>query len=127
MASDTQIAIRWEGFAPGDPDADRTVELLVHEGGEASIEAPSEPGIVFIPIIIGAIALIGLAKAIKGFLTELHCGVMIDTRETPVRITKEKLLPRGLVVSIDKDGKVSIDMPAHESIEDLIKGVVAGK
>jgi hypothetical protein len=127
MKKSAEIDIRWEGFEAGDSDADRAVELLGQHGGSARIERSSEPGIVFIPIILGAIALVGLAKAIKGFLDDTHVGVMIDTREKPVKITKEKLLPRGVVVSIDKDGKVSIDQPDGESIGDLIKGVSSGK
>jgi hypothetical protein len=125
-ATTPTIEFRWEGFEPGDPDADEALYRLKQEGGDAIIPPEESPGFVVIPIILGAIAVVALAKAIKSFIEDIKTGTIIDARTEPLKITKDKSLGRGTVLLISKDGSLSLQNPNAEKLGDLIKGAVGG-
>lgn len=121
-----RVEFQWDGFEPGDPDADEVLYRLKREGAEAAFPPSEQRDFAIIPIIVGAIALFGLAKAIKGFIDDMRVGMVIDARSEPVKVTKDPSLGRGTVLLISKDGSVSLENPSAEKITDLIKGVVSG-
>ncbi|WP_433722671.1 hypothetical protein ACQP0C_22195 [Nocardia sp. CA-129566] len=127
MAEDRIVEFTWDGFEIADADADEAACRVVEAGGEASIPPPKDPAIAFIPIVLGAIALIGLAKAVKGFIDDLGKGVIIDARGEPVKVSKDTNLPRGVVVLISGDGSVRLDQPDHDSLKSLIEAALAAR
>ena len=127
MQSDAMVQFRWEGFEQSDPDADAAASRVVESGGEAQIPPPREPGFAFIPIVLGAIAIVGLAKAVKSFVDDLGKGVVVDVRTDPVTIRKDGKLPSGVVLVIDKDGETKLEQPDHESLADIIAAAVKAK
>jgi hypothetical protein len=120
------VEFRWEGFEPGDPDADEALYRLKREGADAAIPTEGRRGIAVIPIILGAIAVIGLAKAIKSFIDDMKVGMVIDARGEKVTVTKDNSLGRGTVLLINKDGSLRLENPDSEKLSDLIKGAVGG-
>jgi hypothetical protein len=123
--SDT-VEFRWDGFDPSDPDADEALYRLKQEGADAAIPAGPERGIAVVPIILGAVAVVALAKAIKSFLNDMKPGMVIDAREEQVKITKDKTLGRGTVLFINKDGSIRLENPNAEKLTELIKSAVSG-
>jgi hypothetical protein len=120
------VEFRWDGFEAGDADADEALYRLRQEGGNADIPASAQHGFAFIPIIVGAIAVIGLAKAIKSFIDDMRVGTVIDMRGEKVTVTKDKNLPRGTVMVIGKDNSVKLENPDAEKISDIIKSAIQG-
>jgi hypothetical protein len=123
--SDT-VEFRWDGFDPSDPDADEALYRLKREGADAVIPAGPERGIAVVPVILGAVAVVALAKAIKSFLDDLRPGMVIDVREEQIKITKDKALGRGTVLFIDKDGSTRLENPNSEKLSDLLASAVSG-
>jgi len=125
VSEEQVVRFSWEGFEVSDEDADEAAFRVQEAGGEVSIPPPAEPGIAFIPIVVGAIALVGLAKAIKSFVDDLGKGVVVDARQEPLKITKDASLPRGIVVVVGKDGSVKLEQPDHESLKSLIEATLS--
>jgi hypothetical protein len=125
-ANTQTVDFRWDGFDSGDPDADEALYRLKQEGGDASIPAGEGQGFAVIPIIVGAMAVVALAKAIKSFVDDLRTGTIIDARTDPVKITKDKSLGRGIVLFISKDGSLRLENPNAANLGDLIKNAVSG-
>jgi hypothetical protein len=126
MVDESAVEFRWDGFDPGDPDADEALYRLKREGADAAIPAGHQREIVVVPIILGAVAVVALAKAVKSFLDDMKPGMVIDAREEQVKITKDKSLGRGTVLFIDKDGSTRLENPNSEKLTDLIKSAVSG-
>lgn len=122
---DPVVEFRWDGFEQSDPDADEALYRLNENGAEAGFP-PGERGFAFIPIIIGAIAVVGLAKAIKSFIDDMKTGVIIDNRGDKVVITKDKTVGRGNVLYINKDGSVRLESPDAEKLSDIVKAAAEG-
>lgn len=125
MADDT-VEFRWDGFGPSDPDADEALYRLKREGADAAIPAGSAHGIAVVPIILGAVAVVALAKAVKSFLDDMKPGMIIDAREEQIKITKDSSLGRGTVLFINKDGSTRLENPNSEKLTELIKSAVSG-
>jgi hypothetical protein len=125
---DPVVEFRWEGFTEGDPDADEALYRLNQNGARAGFPPgePGERGFAFLPIIVGAIAVVGLAKAIKSFIDDMKTGVVIDNRGEKVTITKDKTLGRGNVVLINKDGSLRLDNPDADKLSDIVRAAVEG-
>jgi hypothetical protein len=126
QASPDTVEFRWDGFDPDDPHADEALYRLREQGADAAFPADGQHGIAFIPIIIGAIAVFGLAKAIKSFIDDMKVGMVIDARGDQIKVTKDKSLGRGNVLLISKDGSLRLENPDADKLGDLIKGVVGG-
>jgi|RhiMethySRZTD1v2_1073278.scaffolds.fasta_scaffold02199_19 hypothetical protein len=126
MSDESTVEFRWDGFEPGDPDADEALYRLKEEGADAAI--PPGPGHDFavVPIILGAIAVVALAKAVKRLLDDLKPGMVIDAREEQVKITKDKSLGRGTVLFINKDGSTRLENPNSDTLADLLKQAISG-
>ena len=126
MSDESTVEFRWDGFEPGDPDADEALYRLKEEGADAAI--PLGPGHDFavVPIILGAIAVVALAKAVKRLLDDLKPGMVIDAREEQVKITKDKSLGRGTVLFINKDGSTRLENPNSDTLADLLKQAISG-
>jgi hypothetical protein len=120
------VEFRWEGFEPGDPDADEALYRLRQEGAAADFPADAQRGFAVIPVILGAIAVFGLAKAIKSFIDDMKVGTIIDARGDKVVVTKDKTLGRGTVLLISKDGSLRLENPDSEKLSDLIKNTIEG-
>ena len=120
------IEFEWDGFEAGDPDADEALFRLRREGADAAMPTGPGRGFAVIPVIVGAILVVGLAKAVKSFIDEMKVGTVIDARGEKVLISKDKTLGRGTVLLISADGALSLQNPDSESLSDLIKGAVAG-
>jgi hypothetical protein len=126
---ESAVRFRWDGFEPGDPDADEILQRLTEAGADADGTDPpadAQRDFVVVPVIVGAIALIGLAKAIKGFVDDMKAGMVIDARGDQVKITKDRSLGRGTVLLISKDGTLSLQHPDADKISDLIKSAMSG-
>jgi hypothetical protein len=127
MADDqSTVEFRWDGFEPSDPDADEALYRLKQEGADAAIPASPAHGIAVVPIILGAVAVVALAKAVKSFLDDMKPGMVIDAREEQIKITKDKSLGRGTVLFINKDGSTRLENPNSEKLTELIKSAVSG-
>jgi hypothetical protein len=126
MSDESTVEFRWDGFEPGDPDADEALYRLKEEGADAAI--PPGPGHDFavVPIILGAVAVVALAKAVKRLLDDLKPGMIIDAREEQVKITKDKSLGRGTVLFINKDGSTRLENPNSDTLADLLKQAISG-
>ena len=126
MSDESTVEFRWDGFEPGDPDADEALYRLKEEVADAAI--PPGPGHDFavVPIILGAIAVVALAKAVKRLLDDLKPGMVIDAREEQVKITKDKSLGRGTVLFINKDGSTRLENPNSDTLADLLKQAISG-
>lgn len=129
MAVSTEETVRFEfhGFDPGDTDeVDRLADQLRAEGADANITGVDNGGVgdaALIPVIIGALALVKLAHALKNFLDDLKVGIVIDARSETVVTTKDPNLARGTVIMVSKDGeRVELEQPDKETIAD---GVLA--
>jgi len=120
------VAFRWDGFEPADPDADEALYRLRQQGADADFPSDAERGFAVVPIILGAIAVLGLAKAIKSFIDDMKVGTVIDARGDQIKVTKDKALGRGTVVMINKDGSLRLENPDAEKLSDIIKGAVGG-
>lgn len=120
------VEFRWDGFEPGDPDADEALYRLKQEGAEATIPAGAERGIAVVPIILGAVAVVALAKAVKSFLDDLKPGMIIDARCDQVKITKDRSLGRGTVLFINKDGSTRLENPNSETLAELLRNAIGG-
>lgn len=120
------VQFRWDGFDIGDPDADATLAQLTLAGADARIRPDDVRGFAVIPVIIGAIAVFGLAKAIKSFIDDMRVGMVIDARGDQIKITKDRSLGRGTVLMISKDGSLRLENPDSDKLGDLIKGAVGG-
>jgi hypothetical protein len=79
-----------------------------------------------VPIILGAVAVVALAKAVKRLLDDLKPGMIIDAREEQVKITKDKSLGRGTVLFINKDGSTRLENPNSDTLADLLKQAISG-
>jgi hypothetical protein len=126
---ESAVRFRWDGFEPGDPDADEILRRLKEAGADVDgtdPEADAQRDFVVVPVIVGAIALIGLAKAIKGFVDDMKAGMVIDSRGDQVKITKDRSLGRGTVLLISKDGTLSLQHPDADKISDLIRSAMSG-
>jgi len=126
MSDESTVEFRWDGFEPGDPDADEALYRLKEEGADAAI--PPGPGHDFavVPISLGAIAVVALAKAVKRLRDDLKPGMVIDAREEQVKITKDKSLGRGTVLFINKDGSTRLENPNSDTLADLLKQAISG-
>jgi hypothetical protein len=103
-----------------DDDAEAVVTRLSAEGGAFAEEES------LTAVVAGAIAVVGLAKALKGLWDDFRCGVIIDARGSSVIVRKDAALPRGSVVLINKAGEESrVDQPDAESLNDLIEAALA--
>ena len=122
---DPVVAFRWDGFEQGDPDADEALYRLNQNGADAGYP-PAARDFVFLPIIVGAIAVVGLAKAIKSFVDDMKTGVVIDNRGDQVVITKDKTLGRGNVLFVNKDGSVRLENPDAEKLSDIVRAAIEG-
>lgn len=120
------VQFEWDGFEPGDPDADEVLYRLKQEGADAGYPPSDQRDLVIIPVIVGAIAVFGLAKAIKSFIDDMKVGTIIDARGETIKVTKDPSLSRGTVLLISKDGTLSLQNPHSDKIGDLIKGAVGG-
>jgi hypothetical protein len=120
------VEFRWDGFAESDPDADEALYRITENGGAARFPVDSQRGFAFIPIIVGAIAVVGLAKAIKSFIDDMKTGVVIDNRGEQVKISKDKNLGRGTVLFVNKDGTLRLENPDAEKLGDIVKAAVEG-
>jgi hypothetical protein len=126
MVDESTVEFRWDGFEPGDPDADEALYRLKQEGADATIPAGPRHDFAVVPIILGAVAVVALAKAVKSFLDDMKPGMVIDAREEQIKITKDKSLGRGTVLFINKDGTTRLENPNSEKLNDLIKSAVSG-
>ena len=126
MADESIVEFRWDGFEPSDPDADEALYRLKQEGADAAIPAGPAHGFAVVPIILGAVAVVALAKAVKSFLNDMKPGMVIDAREEQIKITKDKSLGRGTVLFINKDGSTRLENPNSETLSELIKSAVSG-
>lgn len=126
MVDEPTVEFRWDGFEPSDPDADEALYRLKQEGADAAIPAGPAHGIAVVPIILGAVAVVALAKAVKSFLDDMKPGMVIDAREEQIKITKDKTLGRGTVLFINKDGSTRLENPNSEKLTELIKSAVSG-
>jgi hypothetical protein len=126
MVDESTVEFRWDGFEPGDPDADEALYRLKQEGADAAIPAAPAQGFAVVPIILGAIAVVALGKAVKSFLDDMKPGMVIDAREEQIKITKDKSLGRGTVLFINKDGSTRLENPNSEKLTDLIKNAISG-
>lgn len=126
MVDESAVEFRWDGFDPGDADADEALYRLKQEGADAAIPAGPKHEIAVVPIILGAVAVVALAKAVKSFLNDMKPGMVIDAREEQIKITKDKTLGRGTVLFINKDGSTRLENPNSETLSELIKSAVSG-
>jgi hypothetical protein len=126
MADESIVEFRWDGFEQSDPDADEALYRLKQEGADAAIPAGPAQGFAVVPIILGAVAVVALAKAVKSFLDDMKPGMVIDAREEQIKITKDKSLGRGTVLFINKDGSTRLENPNSEKLTELIKSAVSG-
>jgi hypothetical protein len=126
MPEESIVEFRWDGFDPSDPDADEALYRLKREGADAAIPAGPQRGIAVVPIILGAVAVVALAKAVKSFLDDLKPGMVIDARGEQIKITKDKTLGRGTVLFINKDGSTRVENPNAETLADLLKNAISG-
>ena len=125
---DGAIEFEFKVFDEGDEaEAEKVAEQLRGEGGKAEVADGSDgPGLVFIPVILGAMAVVGLVHVIKNLVDDFQCGVVIDTRVGKVVTTKDKNLPRGTVVVISADGEtVKLEQPDKETLTDAVKAAGA--
>ena len=126
MSDESTVEFRWDGFEPGDPDADEALYRLKEEGADATIPAGPRHDFAVVPIILGAVAVVALAKAVKRLLDDLKPGMIIDAREEQVKITKDKSLGRGTVLFINKDGSTRLENPNSDTLADLLKQAISG-
>jgi hypothetical protein len=126
MSDESTVEFRWDGFEPGDPDADEALYRLKEEGADAAIPAGPRHDFAVVPIILGAVAVVALAKAVKRLLDDLKPGMIIDAREEQVKITKDKSLGRGTVLFINKDGSTRLENPNSDTLADLLKQAISG-
>jgi hypothetical protein len=126
MSDESAVEFRWDGFDPSDPDADEALYRLKREGADAAIPAGPQRGIAVVPIILGAVAVVALAKAIKSFLDDLKPGMVIDAREEQIKITKDKSLGRGTVLFINRDGSTRVENPNSETLAEMLKNAISG-
>jgi len=126
MSDESTVEFRWDGFEPGDPDADEVLYRLKEEGADAAIPAGPRHDFAVVPIILGAVAVVALAKAVKRLLDDLKPGMIIDAREEQVKITKDKSLGRGTVLFINKDGSTRLENPNSDTLADLLKQAISG-
>jgi hypothetical protein len=126
MSDESTVEFRWDGFEPGDPDADQALYRLKEEGADAAIPAGPRHDFAVVPIILGAVAVVALAKAVKRLLDDLKPGMIIDAREEQVKITKDKSLGRGTVLFINKDGSTRLENPNSDTLADLLKQAISG-
>jgi hypothetical protein len=126
MVDESIVEFRWDGFEPSDPDADEALYRLKQEGANASIPPGSGHDFAVVPIILGAVAVVALAKAVKSFLNDMKPGMVIDARGEQIKITKDKSLGRGTVLFINKDGSTRLENPNSEKLTELIKSAVSG-
>jgi hypothetical protein len=126
MSDESTVEFRWDVFEPGDPDADEALYRLRVEGADATIPAGPRHDFAVVPIILGAVAVVALAKAVKRLLDDLKPGMIIDAREEQVKITKDKSLGRGTVLFINKDGSTRLENPNSDTLADLLKQAISG-
>jgi hypothetical protein len=124
--AESVVEFRWDGFDPSDPDADEALYRLKQEGADAAIPAGPKHGIAVVPIILGAVAVVALAKAVKSFLADMKPGMVIDAREEQVKITKDRSLGRGTVLFINRDGSTRLENPNAEKLADLLRNAIGG-
>ena len=110
METEKLIQFEIQGFGPGESDdAEKFAKVVESEGGEASVQN-SSPGdnfqFAFIPIVVGAVAVVGLAHAIKNLIDDFRCAVIIDARDGKVITTKDSNLPPGTVSRVDAGARL---------------------
>jgi hypothetical protein len=124
---ETLIEFELQGFDEGDDEyAERVARQVREGGGEAQITGEGSGfDIAFVPIILGAIALVGLIHVVKNLVDDFQVGVVVDARGDKVVTTKDRSLPRGTVVLIAKDGdKVTLEQPDKETLADAMAAAV---
>lgn len=103
-------------------EAESAAELLRSEGGE-EVEELEEAGILpgALVVVVGLIAVSGLANVIIRLSRAFACGTIVDARGDPVRTTKDPNLPKGTVVVIAADGsQATVHEPSEVDLKDLI-------
>ena len=115
-------------FAVDAEDAEATASALADEGG-ADVEELEEAGILpaALVVVIGIIAVSGLANVVMRLSRAFACGVVIDTRGETVRTRKDGNLPRGTVVVLTRAGEeATLYEPSQVEIADVIKAGMGG-
>jgi hypothetical protein len=121
------VEFEFQGFEEGEEaQAEQVADQVRAEGGQAEVTGQDGADFAFIPIILGAMAVVGLVHVIKNLLDDFQVGVVIDTRNGKVVTTKDKNLPRGTVVVVSEDGQsVTLEQPDKETLNDAVKAAVA--
>lgn len=124
-AGTEEVQFEIRGFEPNDVRAESIRADLESAGGTAEVK--SETGgdgrpIVFIPLILGAMALVALIGQVKVLLDDFQDGVIIDTRDGKVVTIIDKNLPKGTVVIIAADKTtVTLEQPDKVTLADAVK------
>lgn len=130
VESQTMIEFELQGFEPGEDDhAEKVAQQVRDEGGQAEVAGEGSGfDLAFIPIILGAIALVGLVHVIKNLVDDFQVGIVIDARGEKIVTKKDNNLPRGTVLVLSKDGEsVKLEQPDKETLADAVKAAVKAK
>ena len=124
------VEFSFEGFDAGDEErADQVAKEVREAGGKAEVRGQGDgTDFAFIPVILGAIALVALAHVIKNLVDDLQVGVVVDARGEKVVTTKDKNLPRGTVLVRSKNGEsATLEQPDKETLAEAVKAAVAAR
>jgi hypothetical protein len=127
VESQTTVEFEFEGFDPADDERAEQVAREVREaGGRAEVRGEGDgTDFAFIPVILGAMALVALIHVIKNLVDDLQVGVVIDARGDKIVTRKDKTLPRGTVVVASTEGdSVELVQPDKETLADAVKAAV---
>lgn len=130
IESQSTVEFTFEGFDASDEErADKVAREVREAGGQAEIRGEGDgTDFAFIPVILGAMALVALAHVIKNLVDDLQVGVVIDARGERVVTRKDKNLPRGTVMVVSKDGEsAALEQPDKETLAEAVKAAVAAK
>lgn len=115
-------------FAPADEAEMRDAEAALEAGGAGRIRRLEEHGMTGLEIGFLAVAsAIALANIVIRLSRLWRPGVRIDARGSKIRVTKDRDLPRGVIVMVTNAGeKVTVDEPDEVSLASVLAAAVKG-
>jgi hypothetical protein len=108
-------------------DDKQAIAASFRDLGVEPILQPPDRILPLLPIVGAVLAGAAAAHALADLGCRLKAGVILDVRPDPIRITKQRLLPRGTVVLVGAGGDISVHDCAHDSIKDLVSSALSLK
>jgi hypothetical protein len=121
----TRLDIAWQLSSTATvADGEAAVEELASLDPEAAVSVLPAPNALFPDdagvVIVGAVALVALARRIVDAVCRVRKrGLIVDARETPLRIVESSQLPGGTVLTIEANG-TQVTYDACASTFDLV-------